>query len=172
MIRTILTYPDPQLKKKSAPITIITDEIRELARDMVETMYDAPGVGLAAPQIGVHQRLIVIDVSAQDEPDGLIIAINPVIVHSAGESYEEEGCLSVPRYAANVRRHASVTVRGLDLEGREQTWHAEGLLAVAFQHEIDHLDGLLFVDHLSPLKRDLFQRKARKAAENQTAGKR
>lgn len=165
MIRTILTYPNPELKKKSAPVTIITDDIRELASDMAETMYDAPGVGLAAPQIGVHQRVIVIDVSGRDEPHDLIIAINPVIVHSAGESYEEEGCLSVPRYAANVRRHASVTVKGLDLEGKEKSWHAEGLLAVAFQHEIDHLDGVLFVDHLSPLKRDLFQRKARKAAE-------
>ncbi len=172
MIRTILTYPNPELKKKSAPVTIITDEIRELVSDMAETMYDAPGVGLAAPQIGVHQRVIIIDVSAHDEPNELIIAINPVIVHAEGESYEEEGCLSVPKYAANVRRHASVTVRGLDLEGREQTWHAEGLLAIAFQHEIDHLDGRLFVDHLSPLKRDLFQRRARKAAEAKTVGER
>ena len=172
MIRTILTYPNPELKKKSAAVTIITDEIRELVSDMTETMYDAPGVGLAAPQIGVHQRVIIIDVSAHDEPNALIIAINPVIVHAEGESYEEEGCLSVPKYAANVRRHASVTVRGLDLEGREQTWHAEGLLAIAFQHEIDHLDGRLFVDHLSPLKRDLFQRRARKAAEAKAAGER
>jgi peptide deformylase len=127
-------------------------------------MYDAPGVGLAAPQIGVHQRIIVIDVAGRDEPPGLIVAINPVIIHSEGESYEEEGCLSVPNYAANVHRHAQVVVKGLDLEGNEQTWRAEELLAIAFQHEIDHLDGILFVDHLSPLKRDLFQRKARREA--------
>jgi len=165
MIRTILTYPNPELKKKSAPVTIINDAVRALAQDMVETMYDAPGVGLAAPQIGVLQRVIVIDISAGDEPPGLIVAINPVIVHAEGEAYEEEGCLSVPKYAANVRRHASVVVKALNLEGVECTWRADGLLAIAFQHEIDHLDGILFVDHLSPLKRELFQRKARRAAE-------
>lgn len=169
MIRPILTYPNPELKKKSAPVTIINDAVKELARDMAETMYDAPGVGLAAPQIGVHQRIIVIDVSDKDEANGLIIAVNPVIVHAEGEAYEEEGCLSVPKYAANVRRHARVVVRGLDLEGNEQTWKTDGLLAIAFQHEIDHLDGILFVDHLSPLKRDLFQRKMRRAAENREA---
>jgi peptide deformylase len=166
MIRTILTYPNPELKKKSAPVTVIGDSVRELARDMAETMYDAPGVGLAAPQLGVHQRVIVIDVSGKDEPPELIVAINPVIVHAEGEAYEEEGCLSVPKYAANVRRHARVIVKALDLEGVEQTWKAEELLAIAFQHEIDHLDGILFVDHLSVLKRELFQRKARKAAED------
>jgi peptide deformylase len=166
MIRTILTYPDPELKKKSAPVTVITESVRELIRDMSETMYNAPGVGLAAPQIGVHQRVILIDISAKDEPPALIVAINPVIVHAEGESYEEEGCLSVPRYAANVRRHARVVVKALDREGVEQTWKADELLAIAFQHEIDHLDGILFVDHLSVLKRELFQRKARKAAED------
>ena len=166
MIRKILTYPNPELKKKSNPVTIITDAVRELARDMAETMYDAPGIGLAAPQIGVHQRVIVIDTAEKDQAQGLITAINPVIVHAEGEAYEEEGCLSVPKYAANVRRHAKVVVKGLDLEGNEQTWQAEGLLAIAFQHEIDHLDGILFVDHLSPLKRDLFQRKARKMMED------
>lgn len=165
MIRTILTYPDPELKKKAAPVPIITDSIRELVRDMAETMYDAPGVGLAAPQIGVRQRIIVIDISGKNEPPDLIVAINPVIVHAEGESFEEEGCLSVPDYAANVRRHASVIVKALDLEGVEQTWKAEDLLAIAFQHEIDHLEGILFVDHLSTLKREMFQRKVRKALE-------
>lgn len=165
MIRTILTYPNPELKKKSAPVTIISDSIRELVRDMSETMYAAPGVGLAAPQIGVHQRVIIIDISDKNEPPDLIVAINPVIVHAEGEAYEEEGCLSVPDYAANVRRHARVIVKALDLEGVEQTWKADELLAIAFQHEIDHLDGILFIDHLSALKRELFQRKARKAAE-------
>jgi peptide deformylase len=165
MIRTILTYPDPELKKKSAPVPIITDSIRELVRDMTETMYDAPGVGLAAPQIGVRQRVIVIDISGKNEPPDLIVAINPVIVHAEGESFEEEGCLSVPDYAANVRRHASVVVKALNLEGVELTWKAEDLLAIAFQHEIDHLEGILFVDHLSTLKREMFQRKVRKALE-------
>jgi peptide deformylase len=165
MVRTILIYPNPELKKKSAPVTIITEGTREIARDMVETMYNAPGIGLAAPQIGVHQRIIIIDVSSHDEQPELIIALNPVIVHAEGETYEEEGCLSVPKYAANVRRHASVVVKGLDLDGNEKIWRANELLAIAFQHEIDHLDGILFVDHLSPLKRDLFQRKARRMAE-------
>ena len=165
MIRTILTYPNPELKKKSAPVTIITDSVRELVQDMATTMYDAPGIGLAAPQIGSHQRVIVIDISGKNEPPDLIVAINPIIVHAEGEAYEEEGCLSVPDYAANVRRHATVVVKALDIDGAERTWKAEDLLAIAFQHEIDHLDGILFVDHLSALKREIFQRKARKAAE-------
>jgi len=165
MIRTILTYPNPELKKKSEPVTVIDDSILELIRDMSETMYNAPGIGLAAPQIGVHQRVIVIDVSPKDGPPDLVVAINPVIVYAEGEVYEEEGCLSVPKYAANVRRQARVIVKGLNPEGVEQTWKAEELLAIAFQHEIDHLEGILFVDHLSLLKRELFQRKARKTAE-------
>jgi peptide deformylase len=167
MIRTILTYPNPELKKKSAPVTIINDSTRELIRDMAETMYNAPGVGLAAPQIGVHQRVILIDISAKDGPPDLIVAINPVIIDAEGEAYEEEGCLSVPKYAANVRRHARVVVKALDPEGGERTWEADELLAIAFQHEIDHLDGILFIDHLSLLKRELFQRKLRKAAEEE-----
>lgn len=165
MIRRILTYPDPELKKRSAPVTIINENIKELVRDMTETMYDAPGVGLAAPQVGVHQRVIVIDVSPKDEAPQLIVAVNPVIIHSEGESYEEEGCLSVPKYGANVRRHASVVVKALNLEGEETTYRADGLLAIAFQHEIDHLDGILFVDHLSPLKREIFRKKYRQMTE-------
>ncbi|WP_298440195.1 peptide deformylase [Geobacter sp.] len=165
MIRTILTYPDPVLKKKSTPVPVINDKIRELVRDMAETMYDAQGVGLAAPQIGVSQRVIVIDVSQKDEKPELIVCINPVIVHSEGESFEEEGCLSIPKYAANVHRHEHVVVKGLNLDGAELTYHAEGLLAIAFQHEIDHLDGILFVDHLSPLKREMFRKKYRRAVE-------
>jgi len=165
MIQRILTYPDPELKKKSAPVTVINEKTRELVLDMAETMYDAPGVGLAAPQIGVHQRIVVIDVSANDEAPELIVAINPVIIHAEGESYEEEGCLSVPKYAANVRRHERVVVKALNLEGEEITCKAEGLLAVAFQHEIDHLDGILFIDHISPLKREIFKRKYRRLRE-------
>ena len=165
MIRHILTWPAPELKKKSAPVVVINDKIRELVKDMVETMYDAPGVGLAAPQLGIHQRVIIIDISGKEEPPELIVAINPVIVHAEGESYEEEGCLSVLKYAANVRRHASVVVKALNLEGEEKTHRAEELLAVAFQHEVDHLDGILFVDHLSPLKREIFKRKQRRLME-------
>ncbi len=167
MIRRILAYPDPELKKKSLPVTIINDKTRELVRDMAETMYAAPGVGLAAPQIGVHQRIAVLDVSAKDDAPELIVAINPVIVHADGESYEEEGCLSVPKYAANVRRHARVVVKALNLDGEEVSYKADGLLAIAFQHEIDHLDGILFIDHLSPLKRDIFRKKYRRMAEEQ-----
>jgi peptide deformylase len=165
MIRKILTFPDPELKKKSLPVTIINEKIRELVQDLAETMYDAPGVGLAAPQIGVHQRVIVIDVSSREEEPGLIVAINPAIVHADGESYEEEGCLSVPKYAANVRRHSRVVVRAINLLGEEIVYKADGLLAVAFQHEIDHLDGILFIDHLSPLKRDIFRKKYRRMTE-------
>lgn len=162
MIRTILAFPDPVLKKKSAPVTIISEEVRQLARDMAETMYNAPGVGLAAPQVGVLQRVIVIDVAAKDEAPQLITVINPVIVHGEGEAFEEEGCLSVPSFSANVKRHARVVVKGLSLDGQERVWQAEDLLAIAFQHEIDHLDGTLFVDRLSPLKRELFLKKCKK----------
>jgi peptide deformylase len=162
MILPILTFPDPLLKQKSAPVTIITDEIIQLARDMAETMYDAPGVGLAAPQIAVLQRIIVIDVAAKNEGPQLLTVINPTIIHGEGETFEEEGCLSVPDFSANVKRHERVVVKGLSLEGQERIWHADGLLAVAFQHEIDHLDGILFIDRLSPLKRDLYVKRLKK----------
>jgi peptide deformylase len=165
MIRKILTFTDPELKKKSVPVTIINEKTRELLQDMAETMYAAPGVGLAAPQIGVHQRIMVIDVSVKDEMPELIVAINPFIVYADGESYEEEGCLSVPKYAANVRRHARVVVKAINLDGDEITYKAEGLLAIAFQHEIDHLDGILFIDHLSPLKKEMFRKKYRRMVE-------
>jgi peptide deformylase len=170
MIRPILTYPDPFLKKKAVPVAIINDTIRTLVQDMVETMYHAPGIGLAAPQIGDGHRVIVIDLSVGEEAGALIAAINPVIVHAEGESYEEEGCLSVLDYAANVRRHARVVVRFFDLEGSERTVKAEGLLAIAFQHEIDHLDGILYVDHLSPLKRGIFKKRYRRNQDSQEEG--
>ena len=165
MIRKILTFPDPELKKKSVPVAIINEKTHELVRDMAETMYAAPGVGLAAPQIGVHQRIMVIDVSVKDDAPNLLVAINPVIVYADGESYEEEGCLSVPKYAANVRRHARVVVKAINLDGEEVTYKADGLLAIAFQHEVDHLDGILFIDHLSPLKREMFRKKYRRMVE-------
>lgn len=162
MIRSILSFPDPLLKQKSAPVEAVTDEVVQLARDMAETMYAAPGVGLAAPQVGVLQRIIVVDVSGKEEAPHLITIINPVITHAEGSVYEEEGCLSVPDYSASVSRHERVTVKGLSLEGQERIWQADGLLAIAFQHEIDHLDGILFVDRLSPLKRELYLKKCKK----------
>jgi len=165
MVRTILAYPDPELKKRSQPVTVITEKTKELVRDMADTMYDAPGVGLAAPQIGVHQRVIVIDVTAKDEPPELIVAINPEIIHAEGEEFEEEGCLSVPKFSANVRRHARVVVKALNLDGEEVIFRADELLAIAFQHEIDHLDGILFVDHLSPLKRSMFRKRQSRLTE-------
>lgn len=161
-IMQIFHYPEPVLVKKAEPIAEIDDSIRQLAEDMAETMYAAPGVGLAAPQVGVSRRLIVLDCSGNDEPPHLIAAVNPEIVAAEGDSFEEEGCLSVPGYYCRIKRKAEVTVRYLDLEGEEQTLEADGLLAIAFQHEIDHLDGVLFVDHLSPLKRGIFKKKYQK----------
>lgn len=158
-IRTILHYPEPLLKNISAPVVDFDDELRELASDMAETMYDAPGVGLAAPQVGVLQRLIVIDCSGRENPADLVVAVNPEIIEKEGESYEEEGCLSVPEYYAPVKRFERVTMRYQDVEGNPQQRQADGLLAVAIQHEIDHLQGILFVDHLSPLKKSIFRKK-------------
>jgi len=155
----ILHYPEPLLKQKSQPVTEFTDELRQLAEDMAETMYDAPGVGLAAPQIGVLKRLIVIDCSPSDQPNDLLIAVNPEIVATEGESLEEEGCLSVPGFWANVNRAAKVRMRYQDVAGNTLEREAEGLLAICMQHEIDHLEGILFVDRLSPLKRSLFRKK-------------
>ncbi len=166
MIYPILSFPDPVLKKKSAPVNIINDEVRQLAKDMAETMYDAPGVGLAAPQIGVLQRLIVIDIASKGDAPQLITAINPVIMHAEGETFEDEGCLSVPNFSANVKRHERVVVKALTIDGHEMIWQADGLLAVAFQHEIDHLEGLLFIDRLSPLKRELYIKKMKKKGES------
>jgi len=155
----ILHYPEPLLKQKSQPITEFNDALRQLAADMAETMYEAPGVGLAAPQVGELKRLILMDCSGSEEPNELIVAVNPEIIASEGESLAEEGCLSVPNFYANVQRAAKVTMRYQDVEGKVLERNAEGLLAVCMQHEIDHLDGILFVDRLSPLKRSLFKKK-------------
>lgn len=161
----ILHYPEPVLAKKAEPVPEINDSIKKLAADMAETMYAAPGVGLAAPQVGVSQRLIVLDCAGKEEPPHLITAVNPEIVDEEGECFEEEGCLSVPAFYARVKRSAAVRVRFLDLENRIVEIEADGLLAIAFQHEIDHLDGVLFVDHLSSLKKGLFKKKYRKILE-------
>lgn len=158
-------YPEEVLRRKAEPVETLDEGLRTLARDMAETMYDAPGVGLAAPQVGVSCRLVVIDCSPKDAPAELITAINPEIIETSGQVTEEEGCLSVPEYYAAVTRSAQVRVRYLDLDGERVEREADGLLAIAFQHEIDHLDGVLFIDHLSSLKKSLFRKKYKKILE-------
>jgi peptide deformylase len=160
----IISYGHPTLSRKALPVTEIDDALVTLARDMVDTMHRAPGIGLAAPQVDVSRRLIVIDLSVGERPEDLIMMVNPVIVEKDGRAVMEEGCLSVPEVRDKVVRPANILVRGLDLNGREVEVHAEGLLARAFCHEIDHLDGRLFIDNLSPLKRQLAVRKLRKLA--------
>jgi peptide deformylase len=166
-ILKIRHYPDPVLQQVAEPIPAINETIRTLAQDMVETMYAAPGVGLAAPQVGISQRLIVLDCAPKGEPAQLIIAINPEIISREGEQFEEEGCLSVPDYYCRIHRAQRVTVRFLDLQGQPQEMVSEGFQAVAFQHEIDHLEGLLFVDHLSSLKKGMFRKKYLKIMQQQ-----
>jgi len=161
-ILPILHYPDPFLKLSATPVSVVDAQVKALARDMADTMYGAPGVGLAAPQVGIGQRLVVLDCARKEEPPNLITAINPEIVSREGTVSEEEGCLSVPEYYARVTRSARVRVRFLDLEGQTVELDAEDLLAIAFQHEIDHLDGILFIDHLSPLKKGIFRKKYQK----------
>jgi len=156
----ILEYPDPRLKKVAATVTAFTPEIGKLVRDMAETMYAAPGVGLAATQVDVHKRVIVIDIS--ETKDDLLVLINPEIVAAEGEAECEEGCLSVPGYYDKVTRAARVTVRAQDARGETFERTAEGLLAVCIQHEMDHLLGKVFVDYLSPLKRARLAAKQRK----------
>ncbi len=165
-IRKILTVGHPTLTKKAEPCAGIDEELKALARDMIETLHAAPGVGLAAPQVDVSRRLIVIDISVGENPDDIIVLANPEIVHSEGSDVAEEGCLSVPDIREKVTRPAKVVVRGLDLEGAERTYEAAEFLARAFCHEIDHLDGRLFIDYLSPLKKTLIRKKLRKAAES------
>ena len=158
----ILRFPDPRLRKVAAPITNIDDSIRRLAADMAETMYEAPGIGLAATQVDVHKQLIVIDVS--EAKDQLLVLINPEIVSNEGAQVGEEGCLSVPGVYDKVERAERVLVRYLDLDGKAQQREAEGLLAVCIQHELDHLNGKVFVDHLSLLKQTRIKSKLAKQA--------
>ncbi len=159
----ILRFPDPRLKKVAAPVQLIDESIKRLARDMAETMYEAPGIGLAATQVDVHQRLIVIDIS--EMRDQLLVLINPEIMESDGTQVCEEGCLSVPGIYDKVERAENVVVRYLDLEGVERKIDADGLLAVCLQHEIDHLDGKVFVEHLSLLKQTRIKAKLAKQAK-------
>jgi len=163
--RAILKLGHPNLVKKSAPVDRIDDEIRALARDMVETMHAAPGIGLSAPQVDVAKRLITIDLSVGEDKNQLHIMVNPEIVSREGELVREEGCLSVPEIYEKVARPQKVVVRGLNLDGRGLEIEAEDLLARAFCHEIDHLDGKLFIDCLSTLKRNLIKKKFRKETD-------
>lgn len=164
-IKPLIILPDPLLRQVSKPIETVDDAVRKLADDMLETMYDAPGIGLAAIQIGVPRRLLVLDVAKDGEEKAPRVFINPEVVASSdARSVYEEGCLSIPDYYAEVERPATVTVRHLDREGRERFTEAEGLLATCLQHEIDHLNGVLFIDHISKLKREMVIRKFTKAA--------
>jgi peptide deformylase len=156
----ILEYPDPRLKKVAAPVAAVTPDIRKLVADMAETMYSAPGVGLAATQVNVHKRVIVIDIS--DHKDQLRVFINPELLAAEGEAECEEGCLSVPGYYDKVTRAARIRVRAQDQHGNTFELDAEGLLAVCVQHEMDHLEGKVFVEYLSPLKRARLSAKLRK----------
>ncbi len=162
MIRAIVKYPDPILQRPTEPVAEFNDELRALAADMFESMYKAVGIGLAAPQIGVGKRITVIDLSNQQNPDDKIVLVNPQIVHREGKQVEEEGCLSLPDIRDKVMRAAKVRVRAQDLDGKPIELEGTELLARAFQHEIDHLDGILFPWRLSALKRDLILRRIRK----------
>ncbi len=165
-IKPLIILPDPILRQASKPIETVDGEVRKLAADMLETMYDAPGIGLAAIQIGVPRRMLVLDVSKDGEDKAPLVFINPEVVRSSDErSVYEEGCLSIPDYYAEVERPAKIKVRHLDAEGREQVTEADGLLATCLQHEIDHLNGILFIDHISKLKREMVIRKFTKAAK-------
>jgi peptide deformylase len=162
MIRPILKYGDSVLHEKARTVDAMTPDVDRLVEDMIETMYAAPGVGLAAPQVGVPLRLFVVDVSIGRDAAGLLVVINPEFVERDGMQLEEEGCLSVPGFNATVVRPMRAVVKGLDRHGNPQQYEGTGLLARAFQHEMDHLDGTLFVDRLRGIKRDLIVRRIRK----------
>jgi peptide deformylase len=162
MIRPILRYGDSLLHQPAAPVETFDDALQSLIDDMIETMYAAPGIGLAATQVGVGLRVFVVDVSVGRDREALIVMINPAFVERDGMQLEEEGCLSVPGFNATVVRPARAVVRGLDRHGEERTIEGKGLLARAFQHEMDHLDGMVFVDRLRGIKRDLIVRRIQK----------
>lgn len=165
MIYPIIKYPNAMLEKPTEPVTVFDDELRKLTEDMFESMYAAQGVGLAAPQIGKSVRVAVIDVSIGKNPEARLVLANPEIVHAEGEQREEEGCLSLPSFRGMVMRPLFVTVRAQNATGEPWEMRGENLLARAFCHEIDHLDGVLFLQHLGMLKRDLIRRKIRKLSK-------
>lgn len=161
MIRPILRHGEAVLHRPASPVPAVDAGVLRLIDDMVETMYAAPGIGLAAPQIGVSLRVFVVDTSVGSQPGGLLVMINPVFVERDGMQIEDEGCLSVPGFTASVVRPKRAVVRGLDRDGVERSVEGRGLLARAFQHEMDHLDGTLFVDRLRGVRKDLIERKIR-----------
>ena len=163
-IRTILHYPDNRLRQKAQRVEQITPEIRALVEDMAETMYAAPGVGLAATQIGEPHRIFIVDVAAEDEPSNLMIFINPEIVENVGDQAGPEGCLSFPGITEDIKRASRVRIRAIDKEGKPFELTAEGLLSVAIQHEHDHLEGVLMIDKMGVLKKRIVQRKMQKRA--------
>lgn len=166
-IRPLIILPDPLLRQVSKPIEHVDDDVRKFADDLLETMYDAPGIGLAAIQVGEPLRMLVLDVADKDEPRNPQVFINPEVVARSDErNVHEEGCLSIPDYYAEVERPALVTVKYIDLQGKEQTVEADGIMATCLQHEIDHLNGVLFIDYLSKLKRDIVVRKFKKLAKD------
>lgn len=156
---SICTYPDPVLRKKASPVDAVDREIRKLVDDMAETMYGAPGIGLAANQVGKPQQVIVVDLQRPEYEGGLLVLVNPKIIAASGETTYEEGCLSVPEFFSNVKRYSEITVRALDQHSKPVELNASGLLAVVLQHEIDHLEGRLFIDHLGATSKDIFKRK-------------
>lgn len=165
-ILSIIHAPDPRLKVKCAPVEQVDDAIRALMDDMLETMYDAPGIGLAAPQVGVHKRVLVVDTAREGEDPAPIRMANPEIVWQSEElATYQEGCLSLPEEYADVERPAAVRIRYLDENNQKREIEAEGLLATCVQHEMDHLDGILFVDHISRLKRNMILRRLQKAKQ-------
>ena len=169
-IREILEYPDPRLREVGKPVEKVDDSIRRLVEDMAETMYAAPGVGLAAPQIGVPLRVFVIDIAAEDEPSELRVFINPELFDLDGTQTWNEGCLSFPGVSEEIKRAETVKVRALDANGKSFELEAEGLLAVAIQHENDHLNGVLMIDKLNAIKRRMMGRKlARRSKDEATA---
>ncbi len=165
-VRKIVTIGHPVLHKSALPVAQIDQEIVDLARDMVLTMHAAPGIGLAAPQVASGKRLITVDLSVGEKPDELIVLINPEFLEREGDAVSEEGCLSVPGVHENIQRPARVLIKGVDLEGKEKVIEARGTLARVFCHELDHLDGRLFIDHLSPLKKALVKKKLKKTQES------
>ena len=171
-IKPLIILPDPILRQVSTPVERVDAGLRRFADDMLETMYDAPGIGLAAIQVGEPIRMLVIDLSKDEEDKAPQVFINPEVLSSSDvRSLYEEGCLSIPDYYAEVERPASVRVKYLDRDGKEHEVLAEGLLATCLQHEIDHLNGVLFIDHISRLKRDMVMKKFRKLARDKPAGR-
>jgi len=167
-LREIIVIPDPRLKLVSEPIATVDSEVRKLADDMLETMYEAPGIGLAAIQIAVPRRVVTIDLARKDEPKQPVVLINPEIIWRSDElSIYEEGCLSIPEYYEEVERPAKCRIRYKDIDGKAQELDCEGLMATCVQHEIDHLNGVLFIDYLSRLKRERVMKKFAKAARRE-----